>query len=75
MREDGFPQRPTLAHFARDHRSTAQASTTIGDSRLIPVWYQLATIDDEGRAEPVRSREGVTERLARIDSYRNSSQL
>jgi hypothetical protein len=35
----------------------------------------LATIDDEERAELVKSRVGVTERLATIESYRHSSQL
>jgi len=35
----------------------------------------LATIDDEERAELVKSREGVTERLAPFDSSQHSSQL
>jgi hypothetical protein len=47
VREEDFPKRSTLAHFAQNHRNTVSASATIGDSQLIPVWYQQATINDE----------------------------
>ena len=48
VREEDFPKRSTLAHFAPNHRNTVSASATIGDRQLIPVWYQLASINDEG---------------------------
>ena len=60
MREDGFPQHPIRRSLRAGPSKHRIGQRHNWPQRLIPVWYQWATIDDEARAEPVRSREGVT---------------